>query len=341
MTPMTRSTSAPATSTDEAFAEFDEALKLDPDERARAERIHGEIAELLIGKGLATSAFLQGSFRRKTMIKPLRDVDKVVILHESLRGLNPSVVMDRIEQVLSLEYPSATFGRTRHSLKIDLGPKSFDFDVVPAWESETDDDDVFIADTEPVAGSDGWMRSNTRELIRVVAGRNQETGGALIRQIRMAKHVFKEQLDGVVPGLHVESWAFLAIVEAVPHDKALAMILRNAADRIGRHYDEPTGVDRISDRLDTAVVDAARPILLLLASRAAEARVLAEAGDHVEAVRVWREVCGDLFHEEPAQSVSDALGRSFNGGAVTSAGTVSATPAAAQRSIPARSWRLA
>lgn len=108
------------TSTTDAFDEFDENLKLDPFERASAELVHRNITALLQAKRLIVSAFLQGSFARKTMIAPLRDIDKVVILHPDQRSLGPERVTDRIEAVLRAAYPTATFERTRHSLQIAL-----------------------------------------------------------------------------------------------------------------------------------------------------------------------------------------------------------------------------
>src|SRR4051812_7493601 len=105
--------------TDEVFDEFDDNLKLDPDERAAAKKIHGEITSLLVDKHLIIDAFLQGSFRRKTMIAPLRDVDKVVILHANLEDLTPDEVMDRIQAVVELPYPDVAFDRSRHALQID------------------------------------------------------------------------------------------------------------------------------------------------------------------------------------------------------------------------------
>jgi hypothetical protein len=320
------------------FDEFDEALKLNPGERLRAERIHNEITAYLIAKGLITSAFLQGSFRRKTMIAPLRDIDKVVILHEALRGHSPHQVMDLIEQALRTQFPGAVFDRTKHSLKIDLGPGSFDFDVVPAWETTTSDDDVLIANTKPEPGEDLWVRSNTRELIRVVSQRNQDTDGKFVRQIRMGKQVVKEHLDGVIPGLHIESWAYAAVTTSMPHDEALAVILAAAADKIGGTYYEPTGVDRISERLDPSDVAKAAPVLRELARKAAEARNLSAAGDAAGTLAVWKSVCGELFPAPPSQSAGEALSRAFTGATVTSAGTVSSTAAGAQRSQPTRSW---
>src|SRR5437870_13221021 len=123
----------PKRTTTEAFDLFDESLKLDPKERAAAEKCHNEVSELLRSVGLIVCAFLQGSFARKTMIRPLRDIDKIVVLAPRLRALTPDQVMDAIQRVLAARYPDVTFRRTRHALQVDFGPTTFYFDIVPAW----------------------------------------------------------------------------------------------------------------------------------------------------------------------------------------------------------------
>lgn len=65
------------TSIPAAFGIFDTELNLDPTERDKAMRRHQEITEVLTAAGVAASTFLQGSFARKTMPKPLKDVDMV------------------------------------------------------------------------------------------------------------------------------------------------------------------------------------------------------------------------------------------------------------------------
>lgn len=324
-----------AKTTSEAFDEFDDALKLDPTQRAEAEKIHSEITSILRDKGLIISAFLQGSFARKTMIAPLRDVDKVVILDPSLAGLTPDEAMDRIQAALTLAYPEVTFDRTRHSLQIDFGEDSFYFDTVPAWETTTNDDDVCIANRS----TDGWERSNTRELIRVVAKRNNDTNGDFIHQVRMGKQAIKQLLDGIIPGLHVESWAYIEVTEPIAHDEALTLILEAGARLLGGTYTDPTGVDTISARLKADVIAQAKPVLTEAARRAREARALTDAGDHNEAIRIWHSILGDCFPTPEAQDDATALRNAFHGGAVTSAGGVSSTSAGRQTARPTRSWK--
>jgi hypothetical protein len=328
-----------STITAEAYDEFDENLKLDQKERKAAQKAHNAITELLISVRIVIAAFLQGSFARKTMIAPLRDVDKVVVLHPDMRGLTPDQVMDRIQEAIvnSGDFPDVTFDRSRHALQVDFGETSFYFDTVPAWETDTDDDDVLIANCE----TGGWERSNTRELIRVVAERNDDTSGRFTHQARMGKQAIKHLLDGIIPGLHVESWAFIEVTESFAHDEAVTRILEAGTRLLGESYTEPTGVDEISSRLKPDVIAKARPVLEDAARRAREARALTDAGDHNEAIRIWHELLGDCFPEAEAQDDAAALRRSFQGGGVTSSGTVSTTKSIGQASQPVRPWRSA
>lgn len=73
--------------TKSAFADFDAALNLDPAERVRAQNRHRRITDVLKKAEVVEGTFLQGSFARKTMPKPLKDVDMVVLIHPRLTSL--------------------------------------------------------------------------------------------------------------------------------------------------------------------------------------------------------------------------------------------------------------
>ncbi len=319
----------------EAFDDFDDEQKLDPDERAAAQDRHNEITEILKDAGIATIGFLQGSFARKTMIPPLHDVDKVIILTEAYRDKHPDAVMDAMQTAVAAECSPATFERSRHALKIDITDDPFLFDTVPAFESDGDNDDITIANRD-----DGtWPSSNLRELTRVVAQRNQDTDGRFIHQVRMAKQAVRELFEDGLPGLHVEAVAFQAITNTVEHPDACAAIFDKGAALLGADYWEPTGVDKISARLDPAVVRDAQLMFSNAAEQAHEALLLAAAGDHDEAIRIWRMLFGEPFPSAPAQSANEAVERLARGGSITTAAAVSATRAGRQPVPATRSWR--
>jgi Second Messenger Oligonucleotide or Dinucleotide Synthetase domain len=325
----------------EAFDALDENLKLDPDETVAAQDRHAEITETLVSAGIASGSFLQGSFARKTMLPPLHDIDKIIILTEAYRGQHPDGVMGAIEDAVAAVCSPVTFDRSKHAVKIDIADDPFLFDCVPAFESDGDDDDVLIANREAPATVDEWTRSNPRELARRIAERNQATNGRFIHQVRMVKQAVRELLGDRLPSLHVESIAYTAIETALEHPDAVAKFFEVGAELLGGEYYEPTGVDQISDRLDTAIADEAELAFINAAKRAHEAIDLAAAGDHNEAVRVWVTMFGDVFPPAPPQSANSAVEKLTRGGSVTSAAAVSATRAGRTPAPTTRSWHLA
>ena len=63
-----------------AFKAFDKKLKLDPAVTQQARDVADDLEQCLRDAGLLQSRLLQGSFGRKTMRPPLKDVDMVVVL---------------------------------------------------------------------------------------------------------------------------------------------------------------------------------------------------------------------------------------------------------------------
>lgn len=280
-----------------AFASFDDELKLDLRERAKAERLHREVTEHLKSDGVAAGTFLQGSLARKTMLKPLRDIDKVVTLgssHVRLLGASdgPLSAATLVERSLRTKYSNITTHRSRHAVQVDFGSASFSFDIVPAFEVEDDSDDIWIMDLE----KSSWKRSNSRELIRVVSARNQLCSGMFVHQVRMVKSWARQNLGEGLPGLHTEAIAFLAVLEKMGHAEAVARIFNFGVDVLGRTgYLDPTGRERLSDKLTEFERQAAYRAFADAAAKANHALSLDAAGREDEALAVWHDIFGEYF----------------------------------------------
>lgn len=321
-----------------SFDEFDEALKLDSEERQAAIGLHHEIREVLANAGVCGSAILQGSFARKTMLAPLKDIDMIGFLnceHEHLKYKQGGVgeAMGMAEDAIRAEFPTATFHRARHAVQIAFSDRDFTFDLVPAFERE-DGPDIYIANYD----DDTWDWSNTRTLIEKVRLRNQDTDGRFIHQVRMLKHWNRSKLDGL-SGLFIESAAYDAITGPMSHPDAMCAVLRRLEDslRCGVQY-EPTGVDNLYRKLEPGVVDQVLPIVVEARKKAEEALDLAESGDESGALAVWYDLFGDPFPEPPPQSVEEAFKKSLEGG-LTSTGIATATSVARVSTPPVRPWR--
>ena len=315
------------------FDVLDDALKLDPKVRNAVETVHNELGDLLVKAGVAKRTRLQGSFARHTMRGPeLHDVDKVVELIDDLRDQlagpgGPARAVVLIQRALAPHLPGARFELKQHALAITLPDGTFGFDAVPAFNPEVGTGWIQIADTD----DDAWEPSNTYVLIDTIAARNQACDGRFVHQVRMVKQAVHEAgLDEFLPGLHVEAFAYQAITTTMEHPDAVAASLTMGARLLGGCYTDPTGVDRISDRLNPTDVMKAAVGMQRLAMRAVEAQQIG-VRDEDAAAKMWAEIFGPPF---PSPSNAE---RSFLQTLHLGAGVATAS----RRTPTTRAWRPA
>jgi hypothetical protein len=335
-----------------AFDEFDDTLKLDPSERQKAIGTHHRIREILEELEYVVGAFLQGSFARKTMVKPLRDIDMVVLIHPNLfryvgeevrHGFRagahggPRQVMELLIQALRPHFPTATFETGKRAVTIDFGDGGFKFDVVPAIDTRGGPtSDVLIANTE----INGWERSNTRQLVADVAERNQRCKGRLVHQVRMTKHAVKHNPVGEdFFGLLSESITYHVVVESLPHADACAAAFEAGVGMLRKgEILDPTKEDNLLRKLGRAAIEAAQQQFEAWSQLAEEALRLADGGDEAAAIEVWGKIFGDEFPRADAQSEHEAA-VAWAAGAPTSTGRVSRARSDRRVARSSRSWR--
>lgn len=332
----------------EAFDGFDENLKLDAAEREQAIERWKEVRDSLSENSLCTSSFLQGSFGRKTMRKPLKDVDVVVFVSESLvararqdvgtRGSNTAeVVMRYFEDALRATFPGATFEVGAKALTVGFDDVPFTVDLTPALESE--ERWVRIGNTE----TGEWERSDTRIIGDRVSTRNQACGGRFVRQVRMARELVAKLRERdprleFVKGLTAESLVYMAVKQEVEHADAMLAFLRTAKAAVLGPIYTPSGVDDLTQKHEWTDEhrQLARTAFGTLLDDAEEALVLDQAGDPTAAQWAWAEILGAEF-PQPATSELDALRRA-QAGSVTRTGITTAAVTTPVKVAPQRAW---
>lgn len=318
------------------FDALDDNIKLSDAVREEAQKVHNQLGDLVVDAGLAKRTRLQGSFARHTMLGPkLCDIDKVVELDDKWRddledAGGPQKAISLIRDALAPHLPGARFEAKKHALAITLPGNGFNFDAVPAFNPEDGSDWILIADTE----DDRWEPSNSYILIKTIAARNQECDGRFVRQVRMVKQAVRNAgLSDVLPGLHVETFTYYAVTAPVDHADAVAATLAMAAQLLGGPYDDPTGEDRISNRLSADAVARAKSGMERLAGRAAEAQRLAAEGKENAAAHILADIFGEPFPHPRADE--KARLQSLN----TGAGAAATGATAARRTPTTRAWR--
>jgi len=166
-----------------------------------------------------------------------------------------------------------------------------------------------IANTE----EDKWQSSNTYELIDAISTRNQQLEGVFIHQVRMIKQIARHA--GVdIPGIHIESYAFKAILTKVDHPVAVAAALRKGAEMLAGDYFDPTGEDLISSRLSPTEKVTYQLAFCRWAEKAEQALTLAAGDDEGAAIAIWAELFGDPFPQPDNLEASFLKSLSFGSG---------------------------
>ena len=326
---------------DSSFTKLDENLNLDPFVRLTAQKLHNAIRDEFTTAGLIAGSFLQGSFARKTMLKPLKDVDIVCLLPdylwELLRGADgPGKAMGSFKPPIEKRWPGVQFDvgdePAGKALRVTLPDVDFTIDLVPAFDQ--DDDYVLIGDR--FEGT--WTPSNTRIQLKKVSDRNQATGGRFVHQVREAKELTKHYEDlEFVTGIVVESLAYAVIGRELPDKVAIALFLDHAKDAVKGPVLEPGGEDDVTAKWTGEERETAARVYAQASRKAVEALALERARDMDTAVDVWHSLFGDAFPPAPARSVQHAL-PALAAGSVTSTGRPSTTQVAQQVAAPGRSW---
>lgn len=324
-----------------AFEEFDESLKLDPKEREDAIQRWNTIADLLAEQGAVARHFLQGSFARKTMRKPLKDVDVVVVVSQDLiedTDSDPQLVTDRLQQFISRTYPGWTFSGSKHALTVCFDDRDFTIDVTPAQEAS--EGYVRIANTE----SGEWDLSDCQLINRAVSQRNQECAGLFIRQVRMAREIAAKMKDDfpdldVLNGLVAESILFAAVTSEASFEDAVTQFLENATVMVHGEILTPSGYEDLTVKRQWSPADRDRlgRVFEKLLATAREAARFRAAGEEASALSSWAAICGDNF---PLPEVDEAEYLSGLGqGSATRAGGVTTALLTGVPVSPQRAWR--
>lgn len=183
---------------------FDKFLtNIEPDEKTTADAIreHEEVRKWLAEhsdfKKIHVETFLAGSYRRKTSVTPIKDVDIVVICSMDAYSASPRPLLDRLHRALAgnKRYkPRAT--PRRRSIQIELA--RVDLDVVPTVAPKGTDAPLLIPDRDVQR----WFPTNPKGHIEWTQKLNAATKqsdadrGRFVPLVKMARWWRQEQLKG-------------------------------------------------------------------------------------------------------------------------------------------------
>lgn len=221
------------------------ALNLSPDERSRAKAAANEFNVLLRRDFDPQGEVRQGgSLQRGTAIRPLKDVDLLVLLSSknfpTLRSLSPEEVMRAIQVKLQDMGLSARV----QNRSLGLIYKNIPFDLVLCWRDSPESHVLRLPDL----GRNKWLSTNPAEHARIGLKRDEDAQQRLLPLIRGMK-AWNVHHGKPLRSFHIEVMMWEVWKDSVPEKgpEGLLVSFFRLAERVKRPTADPAGKGPIID----------------------------------------------------------------------------------------------
>jgi len=169
----------------DAFGVYLENISLPDSQIASAQRSNNTLRDYLVNDsyfgGFTTDTFLNGSYARRTVIRPIRDVDIIVVVDTDWMKADPSRAMESLRRKLSQHYDEFRTRRKRRAVRVSLS--DIDLDVVLAVAPDGPDQPLLIPDREQRS----WIKTWPRRQMTLVGVLGARAGGNYTRLVRIFK----------------------------------------------------------------------------------------------------------------------------------------------------------
>lgn len=291
-----------------AFDDF--AARLEPTEtqRSDASAKHNGVRDCLSNVLWVDSAFLTGSYGRRTIIRPPNDIDMFVVLNYSKHGSDyydsfgsVGKVLDRFHSILKGCYPYTPIRKDHPAVYLDF--TSYGFDVMPVFHRNGGGYMI------PNRSGTAWMSTDPTKHAERTTAMNKATGGYFVPLVKMFKSWNRAHYDKL-SGFHLE----MAMVDAWPRVNsstypyaseavryssfalAAAAIFPALSAKLAYNTPDPAGMSgNIDEYLDYQDRKLTRERLDSAATEAQTALRHEGRSDYYSAITKWRDIFGDQF----------------------------------------------
>jgi hypothetical protein len=309
------------------FEEFLANIEPNADTRADAIKAHEEVRDWLAGHetfgGVHVETFLAGSYRRRTSVAPIKDVDIVVVCAMSeYDEQNPKKLLNKLKRALddNRRYKTRTTPR-RRSIQIELA--RIDMDIVPTVAPGGTDKPLRIPDRDVIRWFDTHPKGHIiwAQTLNAATKTDENDRGRFVPLVKMArwwkgerlrsrrhpKGHMMELMAGYYHDPMARDWAdiFVAWVERA----TTGLAIHRKLGTLPSFADPGLPTQAIKTGMEQEDFNRFYDELAKTLPIAQRARDLA-APDLTASARLWRQIFGDKFPlpEEDGRKASGPTG---------------------------------
>lgn len=276
---------------DDAFANLKKELEITDTEASLASDRQIAIRGHLDLHWDIETDFLEGSYRRETKTKPLKDVDIFVVLKSSgaqghFKDEAPLHVLEDLHRVLELKWANVEIDRM--AAVVRYGDAVASFEIVPAF---THGDGGFcIPDTK----RGEWIRTDPNVHNDLSTQKNKECQEKFVPLAKMIKGANRELGEPVSPSFLLEVMAWDIVTPPFGrYQDEMVVFLATAADRLREPWPDPASVGPdVNEEMTAGEIATAEQALAGASEIASRAVWLEDDGQERAAVEEWRKLFG-------------------------------------------------
>lgn len=288
-------------SRDQAFDRLRRNLELTGLQESTVSTRQQNIREVLADRLTIVDDFLTGSFRRHTLIGPLKkaDVDIVVVLDRSYREAGARAVLDRVRKALLQEYPR-TPEISRNGQAVTISFHDFVVDVVPAFKLPwwNWNEGWEICDS----ANDRWIVTNPKKHVELSSRANRTHKGELVPRIKQLK-AWNRHVGEPLQSFHLEAiaWSIFGTsywwYKSMRSDWVSARtFFENAPERVRSKLSDPAGLGGdVGAYLTGSALETALSKMGSARDRCVRAEKAAKDGKLAAMHQAYRQVFGDDY----------------------------------------------
>lgn len=288
----------------QAMADLMTAIEPNDAEREKASKQQQNLRAALDEHLALKATYLSGSYRRRTLIRPVDDIDLLVVLDHDKHSIGLDAAgarraLDLVEAALRKAYPKTEMVRHDRCIQLKFSGTGIGFDVVPVIQLT--EHEFYIPDTR----RGKWITTNPREVERLVTEANKRSDGYLVPLVKLLK-AWKDAADAPVRGFHLEAMAYHQLV-GIPADEreGLAFLLGELATAIWSNCPDIWPMGEAADATLSQADRTKAASMLAAAASDAQRALKAEREDRPDdAHAIWYRLFGDRYPETGGNRVS-------------------------------------